>query len=331
VRNTNQLASVFGPDQTTPLGAYIATVLDPFYAQENKGRVPSIMPFPTASITMKYTGTLTPNASGNFAVVLLPQFGTDLTPFVHTLAADTLNANEAIPWSVAFNAVGTQGRRTDYLADAIYSSIRCVGAGLRVWYVGKDVDRSGYFHSTFMPRAPTIDTNRVVRAYSEDVHREAQYTMMCSNKQVAECVWVPRDDTDYNFIGIGGTRNTSHCLIQGYGLPLNPNCIKWEVILHMEYLPDPTAANARLLSTDISYASKEDASKIIAGVLQEAPHYVASPNTGKDLFSSLKRIGNKSVEVSKDIITGVLKGYLSDLTKPNMMGMPYESLMGIGY
>jgi len=309
VRNNSQLVSTSSKVMASPLGAYVATVLDPFYAPANKARVPSEVPFPSASVTMTYTGLITPNASGNFMAMLCPQRGDSASGrFVATLAAPDFTIDTAF---VSAQAATQFGYRTDYLAAGLGLRIRTVGAGIKAWYVGKDNDRSGYFCSAFLPKAATrLGNGYVCAGYTEDQLREAQYCTTSSNKTVAEVIYVPRDDVDFDYMAMDGNRETSVCVIQGFGFPATA-CIKWEAVIHCEFIPDPTAAGARLLSTDISTVDKAEAAAVLGSVIQDVPQYVASPEDSSNLWDTISRVGRSALDESIHIVGGIARDYVS--------------------
>jgi hypothetical protein len=267
-------------------------VLDPFMAPQNKARVPSDVPFPSSAITMTFQGTVTPNTSGNFALLFKPQCGVPgaWNEYITTLADNTYTAANG------FLQVGggpSGGVRTDYIPAAAITKVRVVGAGIKCWYIGKESDRSGYYVSAFLPRGTTRDGVVIRQGYSEDQLKETPYRTTCGNKATPECIWVPRDDTDFDYMGALDIRETSVCVIAGFGLP-NANCIKWEIIVHAEYIPDPTVAGYRMLSTDVSLASRTDASMILGQITNKNPSYVASPESGYSLFGDISAISGET-------------------------------------
>lgn len=308
------------------LGTYLGAVLDPFDAPHG-ARVPSEVPFPSATVTMTFTGLVTPNASGNFMLMLQPQGGTiGWTEFVIVQAGAAFNAGTGFMSDV--DPVGI-GLRTNYLPAGMALKYRTVGAAIKCFYVGKENDRAGYYGCAFLPKAATREVNGAIRrGYTEDQLREAQYSLICSNKTIPEVLYVPRDDIDFDYMNADVVRESSVAVIEGFGLPNTP-CIKWEAVIHAEFIPDPTAVNAKLLSTSVSLANKGDASTILGGLTAAAPGYIVSPDSGKGLFDDFSNSVSDILGDSLHFVTNTAKGYVADFFKEGVseiMSGNFESL-----
>lgn len=179
------------------------------------------------------------------------------------------------------------GRRNEMLPAGILR-IRTVGAGIRASYIGSTINRKGYFGAAFIPRAATRGGGKAAdgttdmaplsthTSFSEDMLKESQHSHIYQDTtETAEVVYLPREDIDYDFLPFSDFRETSISTICGWGLPSEQNCIRWEAIIHVEFIPDPTLAQTRFLSTGISKGSRSAAADVLHSEIEVNPQSVA--------------------------------------------------------
>jgi hypothetical protein len=293
-KNGHQLMSMVSTAKTAATLKYVATVLDPQFAPPS--RIPTNFGYPSSVIKLEYEVMITPNASGNFCAILNAGAGNSTTTdykFLQLFNADWYTSANNYGSTSATTASNGHFSYTDKLKATDVSKLRVVGASMRAYFVGNYQDASGYFVSAFLPHpvirgvlpsgvTGTATSYAIYSGYSEENLKNEYYNSTYPVGSPAESIWIPRDDTDLDYVNHGTLKETSQCVISGFGLP-NKSCVKLGITIHMEYIPTVT----NWISDQQTVQADPRAMAIVGNMRHTNPQYFTSPASNKSLSSAL--------------------------------------------
>jgi len=296
---------------------YMSVLIDPI-VQTRSARIPAYVPFPTAVTTIRLLTTFTANASGNFAVQFHPQMGTDaaFSQYLHILNNDSYNVGNNWIQNVTATSIFTRSMKITALQAF---KLRVVGAGLTVRYTGALQAAAGTIYSAFVPKGATRGSALGVvdnggAGFAQGLYygfsptalenQDYHHSELVAAGKTASCIWIPREDIDFDFMDYAAGRETSMCVIAGLGLPPGATMTA-QIVIHYEMVPDPSDT---VLETN-TVAAVPGVMEQVANTINHNKAYVTSPEDGSPLGEALAGVFAQSVDYVVDKASDLMGKY----------------------
>lgn len=196
--------------------AFLSSLLNPYEAAIERlpCAIPSAIPVPTTSVHFIHRTTVTVPSSGSIYVIwMMPKafetnYGVGYLPNYLALSADG-TVGTFYPTNTATTPVICSNKI--YLPASSANKSRLVSAEMRISYVGKVVDQSGFYQS-----AVSFNSGVVTNAYNNGVNalgveppdwaslQQAPWYRIepVTSGSLHTCLWVPTDYNDMNFYDV---------------------------------------------------------------------------------------------------------------------------------
>jgi len=304
----------FALRQNTPedRAKYVAGVMDPFSAPEGIKYVGGTFAQPTDAYRYieSYTGTV--NANGDALVVFRPQNGSgnSLVRLYNNAAFDSSTGSNGPNNATEVFQVNTR------FADDGIASHRTVAASIQVRSLSAPDKKAGMMRVAFLPLEATV----IQQGPAMKVIQDAFFRGTLNGDQVAEVIWIPRDDIDFDFTAPGTAVLHSNCVVLCTGFEANSK-INIDVCVHREFIPSAT----NYFSKPQPASLDSSATRIINEVVNSQPKYITSPGSDFDLYGSIfGDIKDKAWDYAgKNVIPAVIANVLNYGSKfvPNLLTM----------
>lgn len=204
---------------------YRLSLLHPFI--HTNAKVPSELPIPSTTASLKYNFSLRPNATGKFLIVLDP-----FTNVISTCVLDSLTGSDIVT-PVFTNTVCDHN-------SSIIDMWRLVSCELKVTYTGQIQQLSGFMTGTVTSNLNASDNKDFMNFTSiEDIAEKLTVTPI----EGIRLVYIPRDpamldfqkSSDYSATGVANCVRKHLMIIYGDALP-NVTCLRIDYVRNIEYV-----------------------------------------------------------------------------------------------
>lgn len=261
---------------------WAVSLADPF---SGPARMPSPVPIKTCLYSDKIVNTVTMSSAGSFVCLFNPNTATSNTGLLSIYARSAATANEAFYQTTQWHnhAIGTATNYSTQIntlgnVPVTYSQqIKVTSAGIRMKYIGSELNRSGIIRGCRVYDKQTYTTLPLTYA----AIAEAADSVVFSLDDDIMMPWLPYDISAFNFTAPNEDYTTSAMIFYGSGLPVGAT-VEIEVCVNYEYIPLP--AFHELLGSNASYAPSSDSQKN-ATIIDYATKHLSSGfrNHGSDI------------------------------------------------
>jgi hypothetical protein len=237
------------------------SLADPF---SGPVRMPSPVPVKTCLYSDKIVNTVVISSAGSFVCLFNPNTANTNTGMLCIYARSAATANESFyqsaTWSSHQPGTGLAGNYSTQIytlgdVPVTYSQqIKVSSAGIRMRYIGSELNRSGVIRACRVYNKQTILTNPLTYT----TVAESADSVVFSLGDDVMMSWLPFDISAFNFTSPGEDPTTSSLIIYGSGLPAGA-AVEVEVCVNYEYIPLP--AFHELLGSNSSYAPSSNSEK----------------------------------------------------------------------
>jgi len=254
---------------------YALNVLNPWSSiHRGDAKIPTAMPFPTASVCVRSSRLITTNASGNAAIAWNPYFATTGA----TASLFTVNNAATLTGSVSDNNFLPIATELICPITGAYAQYRLVSAGLRARFVGSDLNNNGRIIVGLDPQtqatgAGTVGTavanfakygdfNQILNSYFCQIES-------CRKDSSAETIYITPDPLAYAFQYLGAPYS-SQCLVACIqGGPASQACLEVDFIANFELMVENESSDwiPKTMFRG-TYSSREKAIELVTAGIQ---------------------------------------------------------------
>jgi len=268
---------------------WAVSLADPF---SGPARMPSPVPIKTCLYSDKIVNTVTMSSAGSFVCLFNPTITNSNAGSLAIFARSAATTDETFYQSLAWSAHGS-GVVSNYSTKVstlgnvphTYSrQIKVASAGIRMKYIGSQLNRSGIVRGCRIYDKQVILT--VPLTYTAIA--EAADSVVFSLDDDITMSWLPYDIDAFNFHTPDEDLTTSSLMFYGSGLPVGAS-VEIEVCVNYEYIPLPVFHE--LLGSNASYAPSSDSQKN-AAIIDYATRHLSSGfrNHGSDIGATFGKL-----------------------------------------
>lgn len=248
-------------EQTTMRGDYFGEVSYGYlhsliYPERSKGsRIPSIVPTPSSTFQQREQLTITPNASGNFALQWIPQCYNSVSGGNYDLY---VNTDATLSGSTILGGGTWTPQSATRFAGDYFNTVRLVSASMMISYIGRADAHSGVIgcaHDISATVSSSADTQYSNFGYIDD----KLYSKTTEPANGLKSVYIPKDPSDENWCAPNiiipssgsGKSSSVRFLVYGQNLP-NAQCIRVDFVRNFEGNPNPSIADIASMGYTLS-------------------------------------------------------------------------------